>query len=50
MRKEVEEWWKQALKDLDSTEKNLNIEEFYLTAFLCQQSVEKALKALYILK
>ena len=50
MRKEVEEWWKQALKDLDSAEKNLNIEEFYLTAFLCQQSVEKALKALYILK
>jgi len=50
MRKEVKEWWKQALKDLDSAEKNLNIGEFYLTAFLCQQSVEKSLKALYIHK
>lgn len=50
MRKEVEEWWKQALKDLESAEKNLRIEEYYLTAFLCQQSVEKALKALYIHK
>jgi HEPN domain-containing protein len=48
MRKEVEEWWMQALKDLNSAEKNLDIEEYYLTAFLCQQSVEKALKALYI--
>jgi len=48
MRKEVEEWWLQALKDLNSAEKNLSIEEYYLTAFLCQQSVEKALKALYI--
>ncbi|OFV68420.1 MAG: DNA-binding protein [Candidatus Syntrophoarchaeum caldarius] len=50
MRKEVKEWWKQALKDLDSAEKNLNIGEYYLTAFLCQQSVEKSLKALYIHK
>lgn len=48
MRKEVEDWWLQALKALDSAEKNLRIEEYYLTAFLCQQSVEKALKALYI--
>jgi HEPN domain-containing protein len=50
MRKEVEEWWKQALKDLESAEKNLEIGEYHLTAFLCQQSVEKALKALYIHK
>ena len=50
MRKEVEEWWKQALKDLDSAEKNLSIDEYYITAFLCQQSVEKSLKALYIHK
>ena len=50
MREEVRMWWKQALKDLESAEKNLKIEEYYLTAFLCQQSVEKALKALYIHK
>lgn len=48
MRKEVEHWWLQALKDLDSAQKNLNIEEHHLAAFLCQQSVEKALKALYM--
>lgn len=50
MREEIEMWWKQALKDLEAAEKNLRIEEFYVTAFLCQQTVEKALKALYIKK
>lgn len=50
MRHETEMWWKQSLKDLDSAKKNLDIEEFYLVAFLCQQSVEKGLKALYIEK
>lgn len=48
MRKEAERWWQQALKDLQSAEKNLKIEEYYLVAFLCQQAVEKGLKALYI--
>lgn len=48
MRKEVENWWLQALKDLDSAQKNFNIQEYHLTAFLCQQSVEKALKAVYM--
>lgn len=50
MRKEVEHWWLQALKDLDSAHKNFNIQEYHLTAFLCQQSVEKALKAVYMHK
>lgn len=48
MREEVLLWWKQAQKDLEVAEKNFKIEEFYLVAFLCHQSVEKALKALYI--
>ncbi len=48
MRKEVELWWKQALKDLEAAEKNYKIGEYYIVAFLCQQSIEKALKALYI--
>lgn len=48
MRKEAEDWWLQALKDLDSAQKNKDIREYHLTAFLCQQSVEKSLKALYI--
>lgn len=50
MREEVDLWWKQALKDLEAAKKNFEIEEYYITAFLCQQSVEKALKALYIYK
>jgi HEPN domain-containing protein len=50
MREEVKAWWRQALKDLDAAEKNFEIGEYYLVAFLCQQSVEKALKAFYIQK
>lgn len=40
----------QGKKDLEAAEKNLKIGEYYLVAFLCQQAVEKALKALYIHK
>lgn len=50
MREEVTNWWKQAQKDLESASKNLEIEEYYITAFLSQQATEKALKALYIHK
>ncbi len=48
MRGEILLWWKQALKDFESAKKNFEIEEWNVVAFLCQQSVEKALKALYI--
>ncbi|MDI6723131.1 MAG: HEPN domain-containing protein [Methanobacterium sp.] len=50
MREEVSNWWKQALKDLESASKNLEIKEYYVAAFLSQQAAEKALKALYIHK
>ncbi|MHA1788789.1 MAG: HEPN domain-containing protein [Candidatus Helarchaeota archaeon] len=50
MRKEAKNWWKQAKKDLEVAEKNFEIEEYYVTVFFCQQSVEKALKALFIIK
>jgi len=50
MREEVSNWWKQALKDLKSASKNLEIKEYYVAAFLSQQAAEKALKALYIHK
>ena len=50
MREEVNLWWKQALKDLEAAEKNFKIKEYFVTAFLCHQSFEKALKALYIHK
>jgi len=50
LRKEAELWIKQALKDLELAEKNFEIEGYYIVAFLCHQSLEKALKGLYILK
>jgi HEPN domain-containing protein len=46
MRREAELWWRQAVEDLKSAEGNLRIERYYVVAFLCQQAVEKALKAL----
>jgi HEPN domain-containing protein len=50
MREEVSNWWKQAQKDLESASKNLETEEYDITAFLSQQATEKSLKALYIYK
>ena len=49
MRKEAENWWKQALKDFEVAGKNLEIDQYYIVAFLCQQAVEKGLKALYFI-
>jgi len=48
MKKEVQDWWKQALMDMKNAEKNLKIEAHYVSAFLSQQAVEKALKTLLI--
>ncbi len=50
MRKEVENWFKQAKKDLEAAEKNLKIKEYYITAFLSHQAAEKALKAYILFK
>jgi len=50
MREEVENWWKQAERDLLSARNAFDSKDYYLVAFLCQQAVEKALKALYIEK
>jgi HEPN domain-containing protein len=50
MREEVENWWKQAERDLSSAKNAFKSKDYYLVAFLCQQTVEKALKALYIKK
>lgn len=46
MKKEVENWWKQAQRDLESSEKNIAIKQFYVSAFMSQQATEKALKVL----
>lgn len=50
MREEVKNWWKQAKEDLSSAEAVYDIGRFYVAAFLSQQAIEKALKALYIMK
>lgn len=50
MRKEVDQWWKQAKRDLQTAQNCRNSKDYYACAFFCQQSVEKALKALYIEK
>ena len=50
MRTEIEIWLKQAEKDLEAAEKNFKLNEWYLVAFLSQQAVEKALKALLLKK
>ncbi len=43
-------WWKQAEHDLKAAEFNLKGGFLGVAAFYCQQSVEKALKALYLEK
>ncbi|MBI2151375.1 HEPN domain-containing protein [Candidatus Woesearchaeota archaeon] len=45
MRIEIENWWKQAQRDLVSAKNSLNSKDYYICAFLCQQAVEKGLKA-----
>ena len=41
MREEINNWLKQARKDLEVAEKNFQIKEYYASAFWCQQAVEK---------
>ena len=50
MREEVENWLKQAKRDLESANNSLNSNDFYVASFLCQQAIEKGLKALYLKK
>ena len=48
MKDSIKMWWDFAIRDLKAAKKNYEIEEYHVTAFLAQQSVEKALKALLI--
>lgn len=50
MRKEIENWWKQAKRDLITAEHCKDSGDYYACAFFCQQSIEKGLKALFLLK
>ncbi|MCK4996952.1 HEPN domain-containing protein [Candidatus Pacearchaeota archaeon] len=47
-KEEFEKWLEQADIDLDSAKYNFNGEKYSVAIFLCQQSVEKGLKALMI--
>lgn len=45
MRESISHWWEQAQRDLISAGNSLNSGDYYVCAFLCQQAVEKGLKA-----
>ena len=46
--KEISNWLRQAEADLTSSENSLESGDFYVSAFMAQQAVEKSLKALVI--
>jgi len=50
MRKEVEDWLKQAEADLRSAHHCIQSQDYYLAVFACHQAAEKALKALHLVK
>src|SRR3989338_1044535 len=50
MKEETIKWMKLAKDDLKSAQVNFDTKQYYVCSFLCQQSVEKALKASLIKK
>ena len=48
MRKESQNWWRQALADLEAAKDNLTMGHYFVSAFLCQQAAEKALKVVFM--
>ncbi len=50
MREEIENWWKQSKKDLIAAKNSLNSKDYEWACFQSNQSVEKALKALFLKK
>ena len=48
MREEILKWFQQSKDDYDGAVYNFDGGKYYIAAFLCQQSVEKALKALFL--
>lgn len=50
MRKDAENWWKQALEDFDTARVNFENKKYYAAVFFCQQAIEKGLKSLFIIK
>ena len=50
MKEEIKKWIKKAKDDLKKANDNFNIKNFDLASFLCQQAVEKGMKALILQK
>ena len=50
MREEVKNLFEQADRDLVSAKNCFLSKDYYVSAFLCQQAVEKALKGFFIIK
>lgn len=50
IREEALDWWSEAKHNIRQARRNFEIEEYSVSAFLCHQASEKALKALYIVK
>lgn len=48
MRREAEDWWKQALADLEAAEKIAGVGIYFSSVFHSHQAAEKALKALHL--
>ena len=46
--KDVDLWWKQAEKDFEVANSLYGSKHYYASAFFCHQSLEKALKALFM--
>ena len=50
MKEEVKRWLELAERDFESARNNFGGGDYYVASLLCQQSVEKGLKALYLKK
>jgi len=48
IREEALDWWRESQHKIRQARKNLEINEYNVSAFLSHQAAEKALKALYI--
>ena len=50
MRPEAQAWWEESQAELEGARHLLESRDYHLCAFMCQQTVEKSLKALWIHK
>ena len=50
MKEEVKRWIKQSKEEFDTAKINFEARKYFSAAFWCQQSIEKGLKALLIIK